>query len=105
MVHVGIPAVTLPTRTLCVFQTHRQELLAQCEYYGLDVLASELHGHNSPIDLRPQDGAMLNEQRDCQDFFASEADETVALELHSWEQKLLRPVFGRYDIAIVRIPT
>ena len=33
----------------------RQELLDECQYFGLDHMAQRLRGETSPYDLRPED--------------------------------------------------
>jgi len=76
----------------------QNDLIAECEYFGIDILKDELEGRTSAAELRPSDRALLFEERDCAAFFASQSagsldDRDFREKMRSWDRQLLLPVF------------
>ena len=43
----------------------KQELIAECDYFGLDHMGQRLRGETSPFDMRPEDRTIKSQETDA----------------------------------------
>ena len=67
-----------------VLRSHRDALLEECAFYGLDSMAQTILGKTSPWDLRPEDRAVLEEEEAVRSGKCADAAEGDGWLLNPW---------------------